>query len=68
VSDTPDVRGAGFFAWMGIMRNFILRKITTCPHCGQKVAWLRKVGDQVYGSCGCAVFKGEIPPEWESKP
>ena len=39
----------------------------TCPHCGERIEWLRQVSRSVYTSCGCRLWQGRIPAAWKDR-
>jgi hypothetical protein len=47
------------------MGKFMQHKTDICFHCGKQVLSLRQVGRCVYGSCGCRMWQGRIPKEWQ---
>ena len=48
--------------------EFTKRNQEDCPHCGQHVTDLEKVGRCVYANpCGCRIMQGHIPSEWKHK-
>lgn len=35
-----------------------------CPKCRTKITEMKQVGRDVYGSCGCYLYKGTVLDEW----
>lgn len=46
------------------MNDLSERKSDVCPHCGKSVVSMRQTGRSVYGSCGCRLWQGDVPPKW----
>lgn len=46
---------------------FCDRKNEDCPHCGDYVTRLEKVGRSVYvRPCNCRLYQGDVPPAWKA--
>lgn len=56
---------AAINATIARFNDFEVRKTDACPHCGTTIVSLQQVGRCVYGSCGCRIWQGTIPPAWK---